>query len=122
MSAADKVKLNAVDTTALEFSGPLVLAGHTVSIPAATGEAAGYLAPGDFQAFNGKAAGNHGHDAATIEVAGFMSAADKVKMNALDATTAGVYGSASVGESYGFDTGGRRDEGRVSVERGLGGV
>ena len=41
MAAADKVKLNAVDTTPLEFDAPLSVDGHRVSVGAATTTQAG---------------------------------------------------------------------------------
>lgn len=63
---------------------------------------------------SGKAAANHGHNAATAQAAGFMAAADKAKLdgiaakataNSASATVPKALGTASAGSEAGFSRG-----------------
>ena len=63
---------------------------------------------------SGKAAANHGHNAATAQAAGFMAAADKAKLdgiaakataNAASTTTPKALGTASAGSEAGYSRG-----------------
>ena len=65
-------------------------------------------------ALAGKAAANHGHNAATAKAAGFMAAADKAKLdgiaakataNAASTTTPKALGTASAGSEAGYSRG-----------------
>ena len=65
-------------------------------------------------ALAGKAAANHGHNAATAQAAGFMAAADKAKLdgiaakataNAASTTTPKALGTASAGSEAGYSRG-----------------
>jgi len=84
MTAADKVKLDGIAANANNYTHPTTTAATAAAVKVGK-DSSGHVVIGAALTASdiGAATSNHGHNDVTTTAAGFMSVADKVKLNNL---------------------------------------